>query len=394
MTLNELDFLRKPDSVLLINNQLSYQKALQELTKNFSDDFYNEQKNVDLQVYFQTKAFYESFLGNHEQAVKCEAMYKFIDLKFKLKQGQNITDASKFLMNKIEDRKIVAFNEAHHDVRCRAFVISFLDSLKKAGFTHIAFEDLQKAPENGDVFFNSGYYCREPLYHNLITSAIEKGFKVIPYDIASNRAKSNYMDRDKLAAKTLLKIINFHKDQKLVIFCGYGHIDKSKDKNSPSSLIDYVWKYSGIEPLTIDLAYPRLYKLEDTTVNHFFVLTSDKDTGFFHNRRGSNGDIAVYPPNGVQYFDYQYYVSNGLLNYQKMHFNFFENNLIKDSLLTVYVYKTGEVPKGEIKLPVFTKLIENKNQKINIYVPDTDIYYVEVRTADNTIVIKSTLVNK
>lgn len=387
--IDQLDYLRKPDSLLLVNGQISYQAALEALIKNFREDFYSEQSSIDLQVYFQTKAFYETFIGNYKEAVESEAMYKFIDLKFKLKDSQQVADARSFLMNRIRDQKIVAFNESHHDVRCRAFMISFLDSLRKAGFTQIAFEDVQKEPEDGDVFFNSGYYCREPLYHNLVLAAIEKGFKVIPYDISS-RQKSKYYERDKFAAKSLLQKAKLNKGEKLVIFCGYGHIDKAKDKNNPSSLIDYITKYSGIEPLTIDLAYPRLYQLQDTSVDHFFVLTKGIDTGFFHNKLGSNGDIAVYPPNGVPYFDYQYYTNNRLINYKKVSIDLQRNASISDSALTIYVYESGKVPKGEIKLPVFTKLIENKKQKIDIFLPDDrHEYNMEIRTADNRIVEKS-----
>lgn len=388
---DQMDFLRKPDSLLLVNGQISYQTALEALIKNFREDFYSEQSSIDLQVYFQTKAFYESFIGNYKEAVESEAMYKFIDLKFKLKDSQQVTDARSFLMNKIRDQKIVAFNESHHDVRCRAFVISFLDSLRKAGFTQIAFEDLQKDPEDGDVFFNSGYYCREPLFHNMVLAAIEKGFKVISYD-NSSRQRSKYYERDKFAAKTLLQKAKLNKGEKLVIFCGYGHIDKAKDKSNPSSLIDYITKYSGIEPLTVDLAYPRLYQLQDTSVDHFFVLTKGSDTGFFHNKLGSNGDISVYPPNGIPYFDYQYYVSNSLIDYKKVTVVFQRNISISDSALTTYVYESGKVPNGEIKLPVFTKFIENKNQKIDIFLPnDQHEYFLEIRTADNRIVEKSQL---
>lgn len=389
-----LNIFKKPDSLLLVNGQLSYQAALESLTAAFQNDFFEEEKFVDLQVYAQTKAFYHSFLGQYKEAMECESLYKPIDLTFKLKPSESVSDASVFIMKKIQGRKIIAFNEAHHDVRCRAFVISILDSLKKSGFTHLAIEDLNSDPVNGDVFFSSGYYCREPLMHNLIVEACKKGFKVIAYDMSSLKNKSKYLERDKIAAKTLLKKVNFKKGEKLAIFCGYGHIDKSSDKSKPTSLIDYIQNFSGIEPLTIDLAYPRLYKISDTTINHFYVLQNAQNSGYFHNKNKSNGDISVYPPTGFPYFNYRYFISNNLLDYKKTTVNFIANNNIKDDSLTVYVYqKNNYNQKNKIALPVFTELIKNRNQTIDLYLPSYEKNFdVEIRSADNHIAMDTTIV--
>lgn len=388
-----LNIFKKPDSLLLLNGQLSYQAALESLTASFQNDFFEEEKYVDLQVYAQTKAFYHSFLGQYKEAMNCEAMYKPVDLTFKLKPSESVLDASAFIMKKIQGRRIVAFNEAHHDVRCRAFVLSFLDSLKKSGFTHLAIEDLNSEPVNGDVYFTSGYYCRESLLHNLIVEACKKGFKVIAYDISSSRKKGKYIERDKIAAKTLLKKVNFKKGEKLAIFCGYGHIDKSTDKNKPASLIDFVQTFSGIEPLTVDLAYPRLYKIADTTINHFYVLKNIQGIGYFHNKKGSNGDIAVYPPTGLSYFDYEYYISNNLLDFKKSVINFVANRNLKDDSLTVYVYRQSNyIQKDKIALPVFTRVIKNCNQTIDLYLPSYEKNYdVEIRSADNHVAMDTSI---
>lgn len=384
-----LNILKRPDSLLIVNGQLSYQAALESLTAAFQQEFFNEDKYVDLQVYAQTKAFYHTFLGQYKEAMDCEAMYKPINYAFSLKPSERVIDAAHFIMSKVSGQKIIAFNESHHDVRCRAFLLSFLDSLKTAGFTHLAIEDLNTAPTNGDVYFYTGYYCREPLMHNLIIEAEAKGFKIIPYDIANSKNKGKYIERDKIAAKKLLRKVNFHKGDRLVIFCGYGHIDKASDKSKPSSLMDYIKKYSGIEPYTIDLAYPRVYKIEDTIINHFYVLTDNQNSGYFHNKKGSNGDISVYPPSGKSYFDFDYYVSHGLLNYKKTVFNFVQNDAVEDSILSVYVYRTKEAIQDiRIALPVSTQLIKNCNQVITLYLPPYQKdYYLEVRTADNKLLI-------
>lgn len=389
-----LNIFKKPDSLLLVKGQLSYQTALESLIAVFQDDFLEEEKFVELQTYFQTKAFYYSFLGQYKEAMDCEAMYKSIDYTFKFRPSESAIDAPTYIMGRLQHQNIVAFNESHHDVRCRAFVISFLDSLKKAGFTHLAIEDLSSVPVSGDVNFSSGYYCREPLLHNLIVEAYKKGFKIIAYDISSSKNRGNYVERDKIAAKTLLKKVNFRKGEKLAIFCGYGHIDKSNNKDKPISLIDYIEKFSGIEPLTIDLAYPRLYRIGDTIINHFYVLHNNEGSGYFHNKKSSNGDIAVYPPNGLSYFDYHYYVSNGLLNYKKTDLVFYTNNNIKDTQLTVYVYSEKNDTRGNIiRLPIFSRLIKNCNQLVEVYVPSYEKEcFVEVRTADNRIAMGTSII--
>lgn len=392
---DNLNFFDKPDSLLTMNGELSYLTAYQKLVKTFENDFFEEDKYVDLQIFWQIKAFYNCFLGQYKEAMKTEELYKIIDYKFKLKPTEQIFNASSFIMKKIAGQKIVAFNESHHDVRCRVFVLSFLDSLKKSGFTHLAIEDLDTGPYNGDVHFLSGYYCGEPLFHNLILEACKKGFKIIPYDVKSlSNKKGLYFDRDKTAAKNLYKKINLKKGDRLAIFCGYGHIDKTIDKNMPTSLIDYIERLSGIQCLTIDLAYPRLFSLKDTTINHYYVLENNQFTAVVNKKRHGNGDISVYPPTALPYFDYEYYISNNLLNYTKSTINYISDNNLDEEMLSVYVFRQrNELKKDMIALPIFTKVIKNIDQRIDLYLPSDEQYYkVVIKSANNQIKMDTSIV--
>lgn len=380
-----LNIFKKPDSLMVVNGQISYQKALDVLSSEFNNSFLEEQNYYDLQLYLQTKATYYTFLGDHKSSLASEALYKFTDFHFELPGNTEIIDAGKLVLDAARNKGIIAFNEAHHDVRCRAFVFSLLDSLKAIGFTHLALEDLTEMPIDGKPAFLSGYYCREPIYHNLVAHAQRIGLKIVIYDRKDANANKQYLDRDQYAARILHKQVRLQKGERLIILCGYGHIDKTKNKTQPSSLIDHLAALSGTEPLTVDLAYPRLYSFTTKEVPYYYALKRNDITGLFHQRRGSNGDIAVYPPTGVRYFDYSYYLEHHLLPLKKTTLSI-STDANAEGELTAYVYPSA--PQHLMEIPVFTMPVHKNATSITIYVPQSGEYDVEVREAGNRVVYR------
>jgi hypothetical protein len=382
-----LNIYKIPDSLMIVNGELSYQNSLELLISNFNEDFFEEEHYVDLQIYLQTKAVYHTLLSDHKSAIESENIYKAVDNKFLLPAHAKILSAKEFILNSVKERKIIAFNEAHHDIRARSFVLSLMDSLKAIGFTHIAFEGLVQAPIQDFLTHTSGYYIREPMYNNLVLYAKKLGFKIIAYEQQLTHKKNKReAERDKVAANTLLKEVDFRKGDKLIVFCGYGHIDKADDKTTPVSLIDYLWAKTKVEPLTIDLAYPRTYYVMDTAIDHFYILDMDRK-GQFHKRSGSNGDISVYPPNGKKYFDFNYYYEHKIVPLKKEIFAFKpDKDITSDEKVTIYVYK--DLKQGILQIPVFTSLINNEEQDVNIFIIEGGEYLIEVRNIHNKVIQK------
>lgn len=220
------NFFAEAESAFNKKDSNSYYHSIGVLNRLYTDVLRQKENNLLLQEYFQCKATYLSFAGENAEAMKCELEYKNNKNIFSIPQGYEVSNAAVDILAVAKNKKIIAFNESHHDVRCRAFVYALLDSLKNNGFTHLAIEDLrEQLSENLNP--TSGFYSREPIFNNLIIHAKKIGLKVIAYDFSYNGSVSSQR-RDEIAAKNILKKINFDHNEKLVILCGYGHTDKSK----------------------------------------------------------------------------------------------------------------------------------------------------------------------
>jgi hypothetical protein len=388
---NTYNFFSKVNNAFKRKNANSYFNSIEEIDKLYSNQLNLPENNTSLQEYYQCKATYLSFSGEHAEAMKCESKYSGIKNIFAVPQGYQVSNAITDILDRAKGKQIVAFNESHHDIRCRAFVFSLLDSLKNNGFTHLAIEDLQELPGE-NLNFTSGFYCREPIYNNLILYAKQLGFHIISYDF-SLVGKVSAQKREDESAKNILRKIDFDKNEKLLILCGYGHTDKSKSNVQPVSLMDYLKKYATIEPFTIDLAYSRLYYLNDSiTTNYYYTLKSINNNSVFYNKFG-NGDISIYPPNLISYFDYEFYYKNKLLPFLKKEINF--DPLIdkkSDDTLTVYLYRNNANNLlHENEIPTYLKLIKNNKQQIPIFVLFKGKFDLIIRDSNNNSVFTQQL---
>jgi hypothetical protein len=384
------NFFYKVNNIFKSNNVNSYYNSLEEINKLYSNQLNLSENNTLLQEYYQCKATYLSFVGEHAEAMRCENEYSDIKKTFDIPQDYKVSNAITDVLDMAKNKQIIAFNESHHDIRCRAFVFSLLDSLKLIGFTHLAIEDLQEMPGE-NLSYTSGFYCREPVFNNLILYAKQLGFKLIAYDL-SLIGKVSAQKRETEAAKNILTKIRFDKNEKLVILCGYGHTDKSKNNLNPISLMDYLKKYSTIEPFTIDLAYSRLYYLNDSTIKRYYTLKNTNNNRVFYNKFG-NGDICIYPPTSISYFDYEFYYQNKLLPFVKKQIDFTPfNDKKNDDTLTVYLYKGNDnniLHQNEI--PTYIKLIKNTKQQIPIFVLFKGKFDLIIKDSNNNIVFTKQL---
>ncbi|HEY6457817.1 MAG TPA: hypothetical protein VIY90_21285 [Steroidobacteraceae bacterium] len=156
----------------------------------------------------------------------------------------------------VNKSQIVMINEAHHVPQHRAFAIQLLGILRKRGFRYFAAETLS-AEDSGLQSRGypvekppSGYYTAEPLYGDLVRTALQLGFRVIPYEAAAFR---NSEEREQGEAANLVQRV-FKNDPraKLVIYAGFSHINEGGLLGGVTPLAKRLRDITGIDPLTID----------------------------------------------------------------------------------------------------------------------------------------------
>ena len=153
--------------------------------------------------------------------------------------------------------KIVIINEAHHQPYHRVFTTSLLKKLFDNGYRYFCAETLGYS----DTLLNprkypvehSGYYTKEPLYSNLIRSALETGFTVFSYETqrtTSDSAGINLRETDQ--AKNIKAILDKDPGARILIHCGYDHLVESDYPGWGKAMAGRLTEYTGINPFTID----------------------------------------------------------------------------------------------------------------------------------------------
>jgi hypothetical protein len=154
----------------------------------------------------------------------------------------------------VEGMQIVMVNEAHHVPQHRAFTIDLLRLLQKKGFRYFAVEALSESDpalqERGYPINTSGYYTAEPVFGDLIRTAIRLGFRIVPYEAIKPK---NPEEREQGEAQNLVERV-FGRDPraKVLVYAGYDHINESEVLAGVMPLAMRLHQLTGLDPLTID----------------------------------------------------------------------------------------------------------------------------------------------
>lgn len=373
-----INYFKYLDSFFKIGNTFLGIQTLNNNLPNDIDSFWN---NSEKWNYIQALATYNTFLGEYKLALELESKENNIHYVFNKINNKPIKISSIYphFLNLVKNKKIIAFNEAHHDVRSRVFLISILDSLKKLGFTHIAFEGLFKLNRNLNTNKSAGFYTNEPIFNNLLSLAKIKGFKLIFYDVDA----TGYI-REQKGAKNILRKINFDKN-KLIIFCGYDHIQKKHKTNNYKlfKIVDYIYNFSNIEPYCIDLVSTRKYYY-DSNIFNYYTIKNDKDSLLnMHTFKNGNykSNISIYPPTIIDYFDYAFYDSNKIIELYKKTIQIVELNNLPDTLIIESYYLANSTIINVKKIvPNFVKIIHKKElNNFQLYAFIKGEYLVQIK---------------
>lgn len=222
-------------------------------------DAYNADQAAPFRVIFsQYLSWYETYLGNYRVA---RMLYSIRQVP---ERDDNVSPlssprwqqrpAADAILALVKNRKAVFFNEAHNVPVTRTLTVELLARLRAAGFTHFAAETLYSSDTGlqarGYPIPASGFYTEEPIYAEMIRTAIKLGFKVVAYEATSGAAGDA---REREQARNLYdRVFRNDPDARLVVNAGYAHIQKSGKYLDGSSMAEYFQKISRIEPFAIE----------------------------------------------------------------------------------------------------------------------------------------------
>ncbi|EZH72135.1 hypothetical protein ATO12_24675 [Aquimarina atlantica] len=170
-----------------------------------------------------------------------------------------VKEAKQEILKQTISKKVVMFNEEHHNPYHRVYVETFLKDLKKQGFTVLALETLawedQKLNSRKYPISKSGTYTKEPYFANLVRKALELGYKVLPYESKEIVDNMSIAIREKNQADNLVNIIT-KEPGNILVLAGYSHIAEKPIASGHGGANEWMasilkTKY-GIDPLTID----------------------------------------------------------------------------------------------------------------------------------------------
>lgn len=153
-----------------------------------------------------------------------------------------------------KDAKAVFLNEAHNAPVTRSLTVPLLAKLRAAGFNTFAAETLYQTDKDlqkrGYPIAGSGFYTQEPVYGEMVRSALKLGFKVVAYEAESDATGDA---REKEQARLLYER-TFKRDPKtrLVVNAGYAHIVESGKYLGGRSMAQHFRDIAGVDPLTVE----------------------------------------------------------------------------------------------------------------------------------------------
>lgn len=368
--------------------QQAYTDPMKYILKSYEASHYNYlvpyylslQTKVDsadesLNFYHQTMlTTFSSFVGD----VKAnESAYIYSGKDTTVADDPNYTaiNAMEEIVSVARTHQVMMFNESHIDPRGRLFLCNLLPSLKAAGFRYLFLEGLREDDinERGFPLQTSGFYTCEPMFGNLLRTALQLGFKLVPYDCYKEPCKT-VAQREEHQATTIYETLKKYPQAKALVFAGHGHINKDPEKNRMA----YRFKVlSGIDPFCIDQAVnsetPTLFRQLRKHIQQAAIYKNLKTNSYRPLSPTITVDATVVFPN-TQWIDGGYaawLLHNGKKPYKlELRGEKYEQTLLS-------IVKCHEFDQyGALAVPVINMMLQSKNeQKILL---DKGLYYILV----------------
>jgi hypothetical protein len=209
-------------------------------------------------IFGQYVSWHQTYLGLHDDAQQSFSIQQLPDKQdapSPLESGEwKLQPAADVITRLARDQRAVFFNEAHNAAITRSLTVEMLPRLRELGYTHFAAETLYETDKNlaqrGYVNDDSGFYTQEPVYAEMVRTALKLGFTVVAYEAASDAVGDA---REREQARNLYNRV-FKDDDKarVVVNAGYAHIVESGKYLGGASMAQHFRKIAHIDPLTVE----------------------------------------------------------------------------------------------------------------------------------------------
>ena len=208
-------------------------------------------------IFGQYLSWFQTFIGDYDGAADSFSIAQPTqpdDARSPLAGGNwQAKPAADVILDLARDRKAVFFNEAHSAPVTRTLTIELLAKMRAEGFNWFAAETLyrndKELNQRGYPTPDSGFYIDEPLYGEMVRTALKLGYKVVAYDV-ENAGSGDA--RELAGAQNLYHVFKQDPKARLVVDAGFAHIQKTGKYLGGSSMAEFFEKMSGIDPLCIE----------------------------------------------------------------------------------------------------------------------------------------------
>jgi hypothetical protein len=218
-------------------------------------------------IFGQYISWYLSFLGDYPDAMQTFSITQPAQPEdnpspLATGSGYSARPALDAIPELAKNYRIVMFNEAHNVAMTRSLTVQLLSRLREEGFDYFAAETLSQSDtglqSRGYPTDSSGFYTEEPVYAEMVRTALKLGFKVVAYEATTETSSTDVRETEQ--AKHLYQQV-FEKDPnaRLVINAGYEHIVKSGTYLDGKSMAEHLYKLTHLPMLAVEqtMLYPR-----------------------------------------------------------------------------------------------------------------------------------------
>ena len=223
-------------------------------------------------IFGQYLSWYQSFIGDYKDAelgFSIQQKPLADDATSPLQQpGWHAVPALDYIPQLAKNHRVVFLNEAHNIALTRTLTVRLLKPLREEGFNVFAVEtlyrtDIDALNKRGYPIAASGFYTREPVYAEMVRTALKLGYKVVAYEADPDHTGNA---REAQQAENLWKILKADPNARIVVNAGYAHIQKTGQFLGAQSMAEHFMKDSGITPLSVEqtILIPHI----DRSMNH------------------------------------------------------------------------------------------------------------------------------
>ncbi len=154
-----------------------------------------------------------------------------------------------------KNRKAIFLNENHSAPITRTLTVQLLAKLRAEGFNTFAAEtlynsDMAALARRGYPIGATGFYTEEPIYAEMVRTALKLGYRVVAYEAESDATGDA---REHEQAQNLYdRAIKGHPGARLVVNAGYAHVQKQGVYLGGRSMAEHFMQISGIDPLVVE----------------------------------------------------------------------------------------------------------------------------------------------